>query len=256
MDNSPLSRVPREIRDAIYILALQHDHNITLRDATKRGKARQLKSTNDWLRYASVLALPLTCKQLYLEATPILFQLTGFTFKTSIQPIPLWSGDPSKLAAFADWIDHNINERSTSAQSIDFDLGSVAAESFSPDGYFRQWVTRQLTRVIKRGNSPRTFWTVTLAITDVFTLETQIVHVSPFTRRSEWRSSLKFCHIPVIGPAKSIDLALDPRKEILKAQVNAGGRSWQEFYADVGVMEGVGDIVQAFVDEVQQLVEA
>ncbi|KAK5681847.1 hypothetical protein LTS10_006380 [Elasticomyces elasticus] len=77
MDHSPLARLPAELRNTIFELAMQSPHDIKL-DA--------MWSDEPFLRHQSFIAPALTCRQLYRETRPLFFSCNDFTLIFEFHP--------------------------------------------------------------------------------------------------------------------------------------------------------------------------
>lgn len=83
MDNSPLSRLPRELRDLIYAHALVHDDGIRIASVNRPGKipkALQVTTTPPGSSPNVILTLPMSCRQLYRETISLFYERNCFCF--------------------------------------------------------------------------------------------------------------------------------------------------------------------------------
>jgi len=155
MDNSPLSKLPREIRDEIYTLSLQHDQTITI--CTSSTKDFAIRS-QDVAPHTLALALTKTCKQIHHEALPLFFKTNSFVFFTCIL------GRYHPLADFREWISNTLNKHQTSAGSIEIHLGGIWNCRLSEEAAMRRFVENEIVELVKSATVPRIAWTVSVIL--------------------------------------------------------------------------------------------
>lgn len=83
MDNSPLSRLPRELRDLIYAYALINDNGIRIASANpseETPEALRVLTPPDSCSPNVILALPMSCCQLHQETIGLFYKRNRFYF--------------------------------------------------------------------------------------------------------------------------------------------------------------------------------
>jgi hypothetical protein len=80
MDNTPFGRLPRELRDKIYELAVVHEDGIRLKHNTRLNSKTAAVIVRGSRRKDTTLALALTCRQAYEETIELYYQLNTFYF--------------------------------------------------------------------------------------------------------------------------------------------------------------------------------
>ncbi len=89
MDNSPLARLPQELRDYVYDLALSFDNNEVHIEAVRHD------SVSPHANYVSVLVrlgLLLSCRQVYREAVQRVYAENAFCFLPAVEGTPCEEG--------------------------------------------------------------------------------------------------------------------------------------------------------------------
>lgn len=123
MDNSPLSRLPGELRNKLYELVLFEEDGVTVSPTGPKTwlihKRRFGKPSGP--RPLSVVGLPATCKAIRSECLRIFYAINTFTFETKHfeqqDRTALWF---KRLAA---WVSHRQRERILKIDNVVIDLG-------------------------------------------------------------------------------------------------------------------------------------
>lgn len=85
MERSPLGRLPRELRDKIYDLAVVHEDGIDIKPDRRQGKVvPRVASSNN-----TTLALAMTCRQLHRETIGLYYERNCFYFPFSSSGVEL-----------------------------------------------------------------------------------------------------------------------------------------------------------------------
>ena len=80
MDDSPLSRLPRELRDKIYENAVVHEPGIRIKHITRMTGTTAAQVVKRGRKKHTTLALAMTCKQLHEETILLYYGLNTFYF--------------------------------------------------------------------------------------------------------------------------------------------------------------------------------
>lgn len=122
MENSPLIRLPPEIREHVYKLAFQKPWHLTIHLSSGRPKL----SRPDGVRHHP-LALAQACSQLRHESLPIFFGTNTFALETDhIETYhPGYGLRTSWLGILQQWLDVIGDGHRHQLRDVDFDLGQT-----------------------------------------------------------------------------------------------------------------------------------
>lgn len=155
MDNSPLAKLPGELRNRIYELALYHPNGVRLReDSTDRYTRHHelaIFGILHKLGHRHVLALAQTCRVVRMECQLLFFQLNDFHVSSSLWDGPDFDlpGDPGMASvieaphpfsyhrdAWNSWLTQIGPCNAASLDRMVVDLGSCWPDEWDPS---KQW---------------------------------------------------------------------------------------------------------------------
>ncbi len=258
MDNSPLSRFPREVRDLIWAAALKavylDEGNIYL---TPSNDARDGLRMDIHERNRRALALTLVCKQVREEVMQTFFEINTLVFNTTIfgtaksaKAESRVTREPSQLVVLRQWIERRMNKNAATARHIDIQLGAIASLGICRRGVFRQWVSNEIVRTIKTVNTgSRTQWSLSMGIMPKFEGTFEDPHHTVV---------VAFSHIPVTAPGEAIKQCLINRKNSdgdyrrKRSEVRPAELRPAEYLESLA---RVGSLVETFINDIQKYVE-
>ncbi|KAK5167681.1 uncharacterized protein LTR77_007380 [Saxophila tyrrhenica] len=262
MDNSPLHKLPRELRDEIYAFVLQQPFDIQLITvATDDATENVNKPVVEWIQspHRYRLALTTTCKQLHEEASPVFYQVNSFMLNTpwrrpdgrNVQPLQHGPHHLDAVSNFRSWIDCTLNRHKTHASDITIDLGArdlqLPTAQLLPDQ-----TIKQVVGVIAASRDARTKWAVRLMF-DAHSLKKggRDLMVTLFNGTCWDFPRIFFPAASLSAPRESIEKVLRP----LRRRAEECSTSQQSLHDSLEVLEQIGITLEASIGDLQKAVE-
>ena len=125
MENSPLARLPPELREYIYELVLRDPSHLTVHLSSGRPKLSQPSAFRH-----HPLALAQTCAQLRDESLSIFFRINTFALETDhiTTHHPGYGLRTSWLNTLRQWLDAIGDDNRRQLRDVDFDIGKLALD--------------------------------------------------------------------------------------------------------------------------------
>ena len=150
MDNSPLQKLPREIRDHNYDIALHVYGGVRICDGDNgQGLDTPLQNTK-------VLALTAMCKQISSESLPVFYVTKHFVFATGILIGMYWMSYLNPLGNFSAWIDETGQDNHSSVRHVNIGCGWTDTGNFGATGWVIANIAEPLREAIKYQRSKTT----------------------------------------------------------------------------------------------------